>query len=103
MAKQSARSAKAKRPQAKAGAAKPPADAAPEAPKPKRKVGPVEFLRQVRQEGAKVTWTTRNEMIVSTVMVLIMVAFASVFFFGVDQALKWGVNQILSINLAGIL
>ncbi|MEM6649590.1 MAG: preprotein translocase subunit SecE [Pseudomonadota bacterium] len=55
-------------------------------------------MRQVRDEGQKVTWTSRNETLVSTIMVLIMVAIASVFFFLVDQILRWIVPIILNLN-----
>ena len=48
------------------------------------KTNPFTFLQQVRTETAKVTWPTRRETLISTVMVFIMVAFASAFFFLVD-------------------
>jgi len=66
--------------------------------KKKKKVGLFKFLQQVRSEGAKVTWTTRNETVVSTVMVLIMVTIMAVFFFGVDQLLRLGICGILPID-----
>ena len=59
------------------------------------KTNPIEFLQQVRQETAKVTWPTRNETVVTTIMVLIMVALSSVFFLGVDAVLKWLVDGVL--------
>jgi preprotein translocase subunit SecE len=59
------------------------------------KTNPVEFLQEVREEAAKVTWPTRKETMITTVMVMIMVALASVFFLVVDMALQWGVNKVL--------
>ncbi len=59
------------------------------------KTSPIQFLQQVRQETAKVTWPTRNETVVTTIMVLIMVALSSVFFLGVDAVLKWIVDGVL--------
>ncbi len=59
------------------------------------KTNPIQFLQQVRQETAKVTWPTRNETVVTTIMVLIMVALSSVFFLGVDAVLKWIVDGVL--------
>ena len=56
---------------------------------------PLEFLRQARQEIGKVTWPTRKETTISTIMVLIMVFLAAIFFFLVDQVLALGVQQIL--------
>ena len=66
--------------------------------KKKKRTSPLEFLQQVRNEAAKVTWTSRNETTVSTIMVLIMVAIMALFFFGVDQFFRWGVCHILPIN-----
>ena len=59
------------------------------------KTNPFEFVQQVREEAAKITWPSRRETMVSTVMVLIMVALASVFFLTVDAFLKWGVDKVL--------
>ncbi|MDH3742954.1 MAG: preprotein translocase subunit SecE [Hyphomicrobiales bacterium] len=61
----------------------------------KSKTNPFEFIQQVRQETNKVTWPTRKETMITTIMVLIMVAFASVFFLGVDAVLRWVVNLVL--------
>ena len=65
----------------------------------KPSVGPVQFFRQVRAEAQKVTWTSRGETMVSTIMVLIMVAIMSLFFFSVDQLLRFVVPRLLSLNL----
>ncbi len=62
------------------------------------KANPLEFLRQVRQEVARVTWPTRKETTVTTAMVFAMVIVASVFFFLVDQILAQGVRLVLGIG-----
>ena len=54
-----------------------------------------EFLQQVREEANKITWPSRRETLITTAMVLIMVALASVFFLVVDAVLKWGVEGLL--------
>jgi preprotein translocase subunit SecE len=59
------------------------------------KVNPVEFFQEVRQEAKKITWPSRRETMITTVMVLIMVVLASVFFLVVDMILKWGVDKLL--------
>jgi preprotein translocase subunit SecE len=59
---------------------------------------PVKFLQEVRQEVSKVTWPSRNETLISTVMVLAMVALASIFFLVADQVISWGVQLLLSIR-----
>ncbi len=59
------------------------------------KTNPFEFFQQVRQETAKVTWPSRRETIITTIMVLILSAAAAMFFLGVDAILKWVVDLIL--------
>jgi preprotein translocase subunit SecE len=61
-------------------------------------VNPLKFLQEVRQEVAKVTWPTRQETLISTVMVLIMVVVASIFFLLADQVISWLVQLVLSIR-----
>ncbi len=59
------------------------------------KTNPVEFLQEVRDESRKVSWPSRRELVVSTIMVMIMVVVASLFFLGVDAILKYVVDGIL--------
>ena len=72
----------------------------PDAPAKKR-VGPVQFLREVRAEARKVTWTTRRETWITSVMVAIMVVVAMVFFWIVDAGVSFSVNQILKLASGG--
>ena len=59
------------------------------------KTNPFQFIQEVRTEASKVTWPTRRETAITTVMVFIMVALATVFFFVADQVLGWGVGVLL--------
>jgi preprotein translocase subunit SecE len=59
------------------------------------KFNPITFMQEVRQEVAKVTWPTWKEVWITTVMVLIMVALASIFFLLVDQTLSHIVRLVL--------
>lgn len=59
---------------------------------------PLKFFQEVRQEASKITWPTRNETLISTVMVLVMVILASVFFLAADQIISWLINLMLSIR-----
>jgi preprotein translocase subunit SecE len=59
---------------------------------------PLKFLREVRQEVSKVTWPTRQETLVSTIMVIIMVGLAGLFFLAADQVIAWLVQLLLSIR-----
>ncbi len=61
----------------------------------KTKTNPMEFIEQVRSETSKVTWPTRKETGITTVMVMIMVLFASLFFLGADTVLSWVVGLVL--------
>jgi preprotein translocase subunit SecE len=61
-------------------------------------LNPVKFLQEVRQEVSKVTWPSRQETLISTVMVLGMVALASLFFLAADQIISWAVQAVLSIR-----
>ena len=62
------------------------------------KPNPAGFMRQVRQEVAKVTWPTRKETGVTTAMVFVMVALASIFFLVVDKLISLGVQAVLGIG-----
>ena len=59
------------------------------------KMNPGQFIREVRQEVAKVTWPTRKETMITTIMVFIMVFLAAVFFILVD----WGWKNIVELIL----
>ena len=61
------------------------------------RTSPGEFIRQVRQETGKVTWPSRRELGLSTVMVFIMVFIAALFFLGVDQIISVAIQFILGL------
>jgi len=62
------------------------------------KTNVMQFLREVRQEAAKVTWPTRKETMISTGMVLVMVVVSAIFFLVVDQLLSLGVRFLLGVG-----
>ena len=62
------------------------------------KTSPAQFVREVRQEMAKVTWPTRKELITTTAMVFVMAILAALFFFAVDQVIAWVIKLILGIG-----
>jgi preprotein translocase subunit SecE len=55
------------------------------------------FLHEVRVEMRQVTWPTRHEVIVTTWVVMVTVAFFGVYFFGVDSAASWIVQHIIKL------
>ncbi len=62
------------------------------------KTSPAEFIQEVRQETAKVTWPTRKETSISTAMVFVFVILASIFFMIVDQILQFGVKFVFGLG-----
>ena len=64
----------------------------------KKRVGPIQFLREVRTEARKVTWTSWKETWITSVMVGILVVMTATFFFGIDWAL--GIVEHFILQLA---
>ncbi|MDK9697440.1 MAG: preprotein translocase subunit SecE [Siculibacillus sp.] len=62
------------------------------------KSNPFSFVQQVRDEVSKVTWPTRNETGVTTLMVVAMAFLAAIFFLLADMLMGWGVSLILGIG-----
>ena len=58
---------------------------------------PFKFLQEVRQETNKVTWPTRRETTITTIMVFVMVAVSSIFFTVSDQIIRVIITYILGI------
>src|ERR1700759_4926734 len=68
---------------------------------PKKRTSLAQFAREVRAEAKKVTWTSRRETWITSVMVAIMVVVAMVFFWLVDAGVSLGINQILKLASGG--
>ena len=74
-------------------------DQADQDAEPRRKGGgPFKFFGEVRAEARKVTWATRQEVTVSTIMVVIFGLTAAIFFFFVDTLLRLFMQWVLSFN-----
>ena len=61
------------------------------------KVSPFKFFQEVRSETQKVTWPTRRETMVTTIMVFVMATLAGIFFFLADQVIRFLVTLVLGI------
>ena len=59
---------------------------------------PFKFMQEVRTETAKVTWPSRRETTITTIMVFIMVAVSSIFFFVADQVIRLLVTFLLGVH-----
>jgi preprotein translocase subunit SecE len=60
--------------------------------------GPFKFLQEVRAETQKVTWPSRRETMITTLMVFIMVAAASIFFLLADSVIRYFITFVLGIG-----
>ena len=61
------------------------------------KVSPFKFFQEVRSETQKVTWPTRRETFITTIMVFVMVAATSIFFTVADQIIRVVITYILGV------
>lgn len=59
---------------------------------------PFVFLQQVRTETSKVTWPSRRETVISTLMVMAFACVAAIAFFAADQLIAFLVELILGIG-----
>ena len=62
-------------------------------------INPLKFIQSVKQEAFRVTWPTRKEVLLGTVMVFILSSIAAVFFLLLDQVYKVLLDLILTINI----
>ena len=62
------------------------------------KANPAEFVRQVRQETSKVTWPSRKQTVLTTVLVFVMATLAAIFFLIADKIITFGVELILGLG-----
>ena len=58
---------------------------------------PFRFIQQVRSEVSKITWPTRREVLITTIMVFIMSAIAALIFALVDLLIRSGIQSVLNI------
>ena len=58
---------------------------------------PFQFIQQVRSEVSKITWPTRREVLLTTIMVFVMSAVAAAIFALVDLLIRSGIQSVLNI------
>ena len=58
---------------------------------------PFQFIQQVRSEVSKITWPTRREVLLTTVMVFVMSAIAALIFALVDLLIRSGIQSVLNV------
>ena len=62
------------------------------------RTSPFKFLQEVRAETNKVTWPSRKETMITTAMVFVMTAVASIFFLVADQVMRIVVTFVLGLG-----
>ena len=62
-------------------------------------INPLKFIQSVKQEAFKVTWTTKRDVLVGSIMVFVLAAIAAIFFLLLDQIYKYLLDLILAINI----
>ena len=62
-------------------------------------INPLKFIQSVKQEAFKVTWPTRKDVLVGSLMVFVLASIAAIFFLLLDQFYKFFLDIILTINL----
>ena len=61
-------------------------------------INPLKFIQSVKQEAFKVTWPTRKDVLVGSLMVFVLATVAAIFFLLLDQIYKFFLDLILTIN-----
>ena len=60
---------------------------------------PLKFVQSVKQEAFKVTWPTKRDVLVGSLMVFVLASIAAIFFLVLDQLYRFLLDLILSINI----
>ena len=61
-------------------------------------INPFKFIQSVKQEAFRVTWPTRKDVFLGTLMVFLMATIAAVFFLLLDQIYRFLLDIILTVN-----
>ena len=62
-------------------------------------INPLRFIQSVKQEAFKVTWPTRKDVMVGSLMVFALATIAAIFFLFLDQIYRFLLDLILTINI----
>ena len=63
-----------------------------------KKISPALFVRQVMQELQKVTWPTRRDTFISSLIVILLIFLFSLFFLLSDQIWSFLIKKIIEIG-----
>ena len=62
-------------------------------------INPLKFIQNVKQEAFKVTWPTRRDVLIGSLMVFALAAVAAIFFLLLDQIYRFLLDIILAISI----
>tara|TARA_Y100000590_G_scaffold386474_1_gene459311 strand:+ start:58 stop:249 length:192 start_codon:yes stop_codon:yes gene_type:complete len=61
-------------------------------------INPFKFIQSVKQEAFRVTWPTKKDVMLGTLMVFVLATIAALFFLLLDQIYRFLLDIILTIN-----
>ena len=61
---------------------------------------PLKFIQSVKQEAFKVTWPTKRDVMIGSLMVFVLASLAAIFFLLLDQVYRFLLDIILNINIS---
>jgi len=59
---------------------------------------PLRFVQSVKREAFKITWPTKKDVMIGSVMVVILSTIAAIFFLLLDQIYRFLLDILLTIN-----
>ena len=62
-------------------------------------INPLRFIQTVKQEAFKVTWPTKKDVLLGSLMVFVLASLAAIFFLLLDQILRVLLDLVLAINI----
>ena len=62
-------------------------------------INPLKFIQSVKQEAFKITWTSKKDVLLGSVMVFALATIAAIFFLILDQLYRFLLDLILTINI----
>jgi preprotein translocase subunit SecE len=61
-------------------------------------INPFKFIQSVKQEAFRVTWPTKKDVMLGSLMVFVLATIAAIFFLLLDQIYRFLLDIILTIN-----
>ena len=61
-------------------------------------INPLKFIQSVKQEAFKVSWPSRKDVLIGSLMVFALATIAAIFFLLLDQLYRVLLDLILTVN-----